>query len=232
MGLAAAAASLAAMVALCGFLADAVVARTVDGGQTAPVGTAIAIDLALVLLFGLQHSLMARGAFKRAWRRVLPRALERSAYAMAASLVLALLIVLWRPIPAEVWRLETPALRACAWTAFAGGWLLMVAAALAIDPLALAGIRVRERPFQVTGLHRYVRHPTYLGWIVAVWSAPTMTAGHLLLAASTSLYVLVAIRFEERDLLREHGEAYERYRRAVPMLVPWPGRAHPRVAPR
>lgn len=242
LGVAALAIASAVLAGMIGFLSNAVVPRSVDVGPASPLGEALAIDLLLVSLFGVQHSLMARGAFKRWWTRLVPSSLERSSYILAASAVLAFLMWQWRPIATPVWEVTTPIARAALWTLFAGGWLLMLVSTLELDPLSLFGLRQaldgahgrpsQPPPFQVTGLHRLVRHPTHLGWILAVWSTPSMSAGHALLAASTSLYVLVAIRLEERDLVREHGEAYERYRQRVPMLVPW-RRVHERVrAPR
>ncbi|MFW6193252.1 MAG: methanethiol S-methyltransferase, partial [Gemmatimonadota bacterium] len=222
-------ASLAANLYLIGFLADAVVPRTVDAGPAAPPGEAALIDLGLIALFGLQHSVMARKAFKERWTRIVPEHLERATYVLVSSLALGLLFWLWRPIPIDVWSLSGP-WAVAAWALFGSGLAITAAATLAIDPDDFAGLRqVRlhfsketyEPPgFQTPGLYRYVRHPIYLGLLLVLWSTPRMTVGHLLFAAAATAYVLVGARFEERDLLRRFGEDYARYRERVPMLIP------------
>lgn len=222
-------ASLAANLYLIGFVGDFVVPRTVDAGPAASPGVAIAVNLGLILLFGLQHSVMARQGFKERWTRIVPEHLERSAYVLAASLALALLFWAWRPMPGVVWSLSGP-WAAIVWAVFALGWVVVVAATLLIDPEELSGLRqVAARyadepaepvPFQTPGLYRYVRHPLYLGLLLAFWATPEMTIGHLLFAAGATAYILVGIRYEERDLLRRFGNDYARYRQRVPMLFP------------
>lgn len=222
-------ASLAVNLYLVGFLGDFLVPRTVDAGPAAPLAEAVAIDLGLLLLFGLQHSVMARDACKERWTRIVPEHLERSAYVLVSSLVLALLFWGWRPVPGVVWSVSGAG-AALAWSVFALGWVLVIAATLQIDPEELGGLRQVEAryaeeppepvPFQTPGLYRYVRHPLYLGFLTVFWATPEMTAGHLLFAAGATAYVLAGARFEERDLLRRFGRDYARYRERVPMLIP------------
>lgn len=225
---------LAVLLLAMGFVERRFVPRTIDSGPRSPVIEAIAVDLLLLGLFAVPHSVMARPWFKRRWTRVIPVAAERSTYVLASSLLLALVLWQWRPIARIVWDVAfTPArvgLEALSWA----GWALVVAGTFAIDHFDLFGLRqvtlnLLGRPYTPPrfvngGLQRIVRHPIMLGFLVAFWSAPTMTAGRLLFAAATTAYVLVALRFEERDLVRGLGEEYERYRRGVPMLLPWPGR--------
>lgn len=212
--------------------------HTVDtGGPAGGTLQALAVDLALLLTFGLQHSLMARAGFKAWLARRAPRAVERSVYVLASSLCLALLFWLWRPLPAVVWRCEAGWAAALAWTVFGAGALLALVASFLIDHLGLFGLKqvwrhlrgaALDAPRFVTPrLYRFVRHPLYLGWCLMFWGAPVMTVGHLLFAATMCGYILLAIRYEERDLVRAHGERYVRYRAAVPMLVPMPGRRWP-----
>jgi methanethiol S-methyltransferase len=212
------------------------VPRTLDaGGTLGPAGTGAAIDVLLLGLFGLQHSVMARPAFKARWTRVVHPAVERSTFVLATVIVLALLFRFWRPIPTVVWEVEGPAallLRALSWAGFG----LVLVATFVIDHFELFGLKQTLRharglpaarsKFQVRLFYRYTRHPLYLGFFVAFWSAPVMTAGHLLFSAVVTAYVLVAVRLEEHDLVAEHGEAYEEYRRRVPRILPL-GRRRP-----
>ncbi len=213
-----------------GFLGNLAVPKAIDSARTDPLWLALAIDLGLLALFALQHSIMARPGFKRWWTRLVPPAAERSTYVLLSSLALGVLMWQWRPIGGEVWDARTPALRGALWTGFGLGWLLVLGATLQINHFDLFGLRqawlfLRGRaytrvPFQVPVLYRIVRHPLYVGWIVAFWCTPTMTATHLVFALVATAYILVAIRFEERDLVRAHGAGYLDYRRRVPMLVP------------
>ena len=207
------------------------VPHTVDAGRaTGPVALAVLIDAGLILAFGLQHSLMARLGFKRWLTRQLPPAAERSVYVLLASAMLLLLFWQWRPLPEVVWSVDATGLQALAWIVFAAGFGVVLLSTFLIDHFDLFGLRQSwnqfrgnpARPVQfVTPLfYRAVRHPLYLGFLLAFWSAPVMTQGHLLFAATMSAYVLVAIRFEERDLLRQLGERYARYREQVPALLP------------
>ncbi len=227
--------AVASLIGLVGFLSNTLHARTIDAGPSSSTRFAWVVDVLLVALFGLQHSLMARAGFKRWSSRFVPLAFERSVYVLASALALGALTVAWLPLPAIVWELHAPAVRAGLWTLFALGWLLMLIATLELDPLEFAGLRqaseshadIPERwsTLHVRGLHRIVRHPTYSGWLIAAWSTPTMSHGHALFAATTTLYIAIAIVLEEQDLVRIHGPAYEEYQRRVPCLVPWNLRA-------
>lgn len=196
---------------------------------------AVLTDIGLLLLFGLQHSVMARPGFKRVWTRVVPQELERSLYVLVASAVLALLMWQWRPIPTPVlWHANAGWSAALAWSVMGVGVLVLLWATFLIDHFELFGLRqgwitlrggeLRGPAFVTPCLYRIVRHPLYVGWLLIFWGTPTMTAGRLLFAAGMSGYILLAIRFEERDLTEHIGEPYRRYRQQVPALVPRPGR--------
>ena len=212
------------------FVGNFGVPTALDGPAARPVLDAIAIDAALLALFALQHSVMARGWFKRRWTRIVPKPIERSTYVLFSSLALLLLFWRWEPIGGIVWSVESTAGARVLGTLFAFGWSLVLVATFLIDHFDLFGLRqvwlhlagrpYAPRPFATPGPYRLVRHPLYVGWFFAFWMTPTMTAAHLLFAIATSAYILVAIRLEERDLVREFGAAYESYRRHVPMLVP------------
>jgi protein-S-isoprenylcysteine O-methyltransferase Ste14 len=220
---------LAVFVYAIGFVGD-LVPRSVDHAMEAPTWQAIVIDVLLLTLFALQHSVMARPAFKRWWTRFVPQPVERSTYVMAASLVLALALWQWRAIPAVVWDVNLQPARLAIWAAFWLGWAIVLASTFMINHFELFGLRQvfavwRSRPqaetgFRTTLFYRVVRHPLNLGFIVAFWAAPTMTAGHLLFAAVTTGWILVAMQLEERDLLATLGARYAVYRATVPMLVP------------
>ncbi len=212
------------------FVSDFGLTQTIDRPVTAAPRTALAIDIGLLLGFGVQHSVMARAGFKRRWTRVVPAAIERSTYVLATVVALSALFWQWRPIEAVVWDLDSPVTRTLVHTVLVCGWLLVLIATALINHADLSGLRqvwcrVRGRRyftpgFVTPGPYRIVRHPLYLGWIIAFWATPHMTAGHLLFATAMTLYILVAIRFEERDLLRDHGDAYRNYRDRVPGLLP------------
>jgi protein-S-isoprenylcysteine O-methyltransferase Ste14 len=215
-----------------GFLGNVVVPKSLDSGATDPWLTALAIDLGLLSLFAVQHSVMARQGFKRLLTRVIPAAAERSTYVLASSLALLLLFWQWRPLGGSVWEVQNEIGRAMLYGGFAFGWTLVLVTTFVINHFDLFGLRQTWRAFRgqpqaplrfVTPvLYRVVRHPLYVGWLFAFWSTPTMTVTHLLFAVVTTAYILVAIQLEERDLMRAHPE-YAEYRRRVPMLVPaWP----------
>jgi methanethiol S-methyltransferase len=216
-----------------GFVGNLVVPKGLDASPTGPLGASLLIDLGLLALFAVQHSVMARPAFKRAWTRILPPPAERSTYVLASSLALIVLFWQWRPLGGVVWDVQDPIGRALLYGGFAFGWLLVLVTTFLINHFDLFGLRqvwlhLRGRPyrplaFKTPGLYRLVRHPLYVGWLFAFWSTPTMTATHLLFAGVTTAYILVAIRFEERDLVDAHPE-YADYARRVPMLVPVPRR--------
>lgn len=215
-----------------GFVGGFLVPKTIDTGPTTSMAGAILIDTALLLLFALQHSVMARQGFKEWWTKLVPESVERSTYVLFASLVLGLVMWQWRPIPEVVWSVENAAGEAVLWGVFGLGWSLVLLATVLINHFELFGLqqvwfnlrgREHEPPrFQTPGFYRLVRHPLYLGFILAFWATPTMTAGHLLFAVATTGYMLLAIQLEERDLMRFHGEAYENYRQRVRMLIPLP----------
>lgn len=212
------------------------VPRTVDHGLPAPTAEAVGVNLTLLALFGVQHSVMARPWFKRWWTKFVPSTVERSTYVLLASLVLLGLYWQWRTLPTVVWDVGHPLLRAGVWALFWLGWATVLAATFMINHFELFGLRqtlaawrgsaIPETGFRATLLYRLVRHPLMLGFIVAFWAAPTMTVGHLLFATGTTGYILLALQLEERDLVAALGDPYRRYRREVPMLVPGLRRHH------
>jgi protein-S-isoprenylcysteine O-methyltransferase Ste14 len=212
-----------------GFVGNLVVPRTIDGPPTGSTARAVLIDLVLLAVFAIQHSVMARPSFKAWWTRIVPPAAERSTYVLCSSLALILLFTAWQPIGGVVWDVEDPIGRALLYAVFAAGWLTVLVCTFLINHFDLFGLRqvwlhLRGKPytplrFATPGPYRVVRHPLYVGWFVAFWGTPTMTVTHLVFALMTTAYILVAIRLEERDLVAAHPE-YEDYRRRVPMLVP------------
>jgi protein-S-isoprenylcysteine O-methyltransferase Ste14 len=224
------------LLAFLGNLQATVVPITVDlGRDMGSPRSAVLVDVGLILLFGLQHSVMARPGFKRWWTRVVPKELERSIYVLIASAVLALLVWQWRPIPTPVlWHAESAWSVALAWSVMGVGVLVLLWATFLIDHFELFGLRqgwntLRQRALQgpafVTPyLYKIVRHPLYLGWLLIFWGAPTMSVGHLLFSAGMSVYILIALRYEERDLVEQIGLRYVRYQEEVPALLPRPGK--------
>ncbi len=214
-----------------GFIGNLGTPTALDAAPRDPIGVALAIDTALLLLFAAQHSIMARPWFKERWTRLVPQPIERSTYVLFSSLALILLFQQWRPIGGEVWSVADPGGRAAFQILFAFGWTLVLVATFLINHFDLFGLRqvwlyLIGRPytslaFGTPGPYKLVRHPLYVGWFFAFWMTPTMTVAHLVFALATSSYILLAIQFEERDLATFHGHAYEDYRRRVPMLVPF-----------
>lgn len=206
------------------------VPRTVDRGPQAPLAAALAINIALMALFGLQHSIMARPAFKRAWTQIVPLQAERSTFVLLASLALILLFLFWRPIEPVVWEVGAGPARTALWGLFGLGWLVVLLSTFLINHFELFGLqqayfhaRGREAaPPQLREplFYRYIRHPLYTGFFLAFWATPQMSAGHLLLAVGLSAYMLIAIRYEERDLVGIFGRDYEAYQARVGMLTP------------
>ena len=210
--------------------------RSIDlGRDMGSAQFAVLVDIGLILLFGLQHSAMARPGFKRAWTRVVPKEMERSVYVLIASVVLAFVMWQWRPIPTPVlWHASALWSTTLAWSVVGLGVAVLLWATFLINHFELFGLQqgwitlrggeIRGPAFVTPWLYKIVRHPLYVGWLLIFWGVPTMTAGHFLFTAGMSGYILLAIRFEERDLVEHIGEPYERYRRQVPALVPHPGR--------
>jgi methanethiol S-methyltransferase len=216
------------------FVGGFAVPAILDGPRTTPFVTALLIDAGLLGVFAVQHSVMARPWFKRWWTQIVPWSIERSTYVLFASLALDLLFWQWRPLGGTVWSIETPWLRSTIWALFAYGWLQVLVITFYIDHFDLFGLRqvwlhLRGKPytrvqFVMPVPYRLVRHPLYLGFVLAFWAAPTMPVTRFVFAAATTAYILIAIQFEENDLAHEHGAAYDEYRRRTPMLLPWIGR--------
>jgi protein-S-isoprenylcysteine O-methyltransferase Ste14 len=213
-----------------GFLADVGTPTVVDGPARQPAWSALLVDAGLLLIFAVQHSIMARTGVKERLARIVPAVSERSTYVLAASLALGLLFWQWQPVPAAVWRLGAP-WSGVLWTIYALGWLIAIAATFMVDHLDFLGIRqVRWRgpgpyqspPFHERWLYAWVRHPMMLGLLIAFWVTPRMTVGHLFFAAAGTGYIAVGLRFEERDLYRQLGHTYRDYADRVPALLPAP----------
>ena len=212
------------------FLGNIGLARTIDGEATAPFWLALLINTLFLGLFAAQHSVMARPAFKQWWTRLVPKPVERSTYVLFSSLALLLLFHTWQPMGGTLWDLRDPIIRGTIYSLFAGGWLLILVATFLINHFDLFGMRqvwlylkglpYTQLEFKTPGLYRYVRHPLYVGWLSVFWATPTMTVAHLVFAIATTAYILMAIQFEERDLVDAHGPAYAQYRKEVPMLIP------------
>jgi protein-S-isoprenylcysteine O-methyltransferase Ste14 len=223
---------LAAFLYAVGFVGNLLVPKGIDSGLVAPVPVAVLVDTLLLLVFAVPHSVMARPIIKRWWKRFVPPPVERSTYVLVSSLALSLLFWRWRPVPAVVWQVTNPAVRSLVLAVFWAGWAVVLVSTFLIDHFDLLGLRqvflyASGRPytpvrFKVWCLYRYVRHPIMLGFLLAFWAAPTMTAGHLLFAAATTAYILIALRLEEQDLVGFHGERYLEYQRRTRMLLPIP----------
>jgi protein-S-isoprenylcysteine O-methyltransferase Ste14 len=207
----------------------------VDKGLTMPVATAVLIDIALIAAFGLQHSVMARPGFKKMWTTIVPKPIERSVYVLAASLVLMALFAFWCPIAGTLWHVDAPAARLLLWVVFASGWGIVLLSTFLINHFELFGLsqvvrnlRNREAAAPVLRMplfYKLVRHPLYSGFFIAFWATPDMSYGHLLLAVGMSIFMLIAIQYEERDLIDTFGSDYRSYRERVGMLTPKLGRA-------
>jgi protein-S-isoprenylcysteine O-methyltransferase Ste14 len=221
---------LASFLYAIGFIGDLVVPKTIDSAPSVDMPEALAVNLVLLGLFAVQHSVMARQGFKAAWTRIVPRVAERSTYVLISSLVLALICWKWQAIPMVVWDVSSPVFRSLLLATFALGWLILLFSTFMINHFDLFGLRqvylrlrgVEYTPLSFTerALYRFVRHPIYLGFVIAFWATPHMSLGHLVFAIATTGYIFVGIFLEERDLMKYHGAEYGAYRARVPMLLP------------
>ena len=213
-----------------GFIGDIGVPKSIDSGRTAPLSDALMINAALLTLFAVHHSTMARPWFKKMWTRVIPQQVERSTYVLLSSLALILLFAMWQPIGGVIWKVQQPALRAVLYGVFATGFLVVLVSTFLINHFDLFGLRqvylylrgkkYTQLRFGTPILYRHVRHPLYLGWLLAFWATPTMTIAHLVFAIATTIYIFMAIQLEEKDLIDAYGDDYKRYKQQVPMIVP------------
>ncbi len=225
-----------------GFLGNFAVSKSIDSGSDESVILAVLIDIGLLAIFAVQHSLMARPWFKRVWTRIIPVPVERSTYVLFSSLALLLMFWQWMPIGGVVWRIDSAPGRTVVLCFYVLGLLIVLWSTFLINHFDLFGLRqtylylvgrkYTHLEFRTPVLYRYVRHPLYVGWLLTFWSAPTMTAAHLLFAAATTAYILFAIRLEEADLIWTHGVKYLRYRRQTPMIIPTLRPAPPQLEPR
>jgi protein-S-isoprenylcysteine O-methyltransferase Ste14 len=224
--------SLGVFVYLAGFLGNLFVSRSIDAAPVGPLWAALLVNTLLLGAFGLQHSVMARPKFKQWWTRFVPTPAERSTYVLFTNVVLILLFWQWRPMGGVLWDVQDPTGRGIVHGLYVVGWLIVLGTTFLINHFDLFGLRhvwlyLCGKPytpvgFKTPGPYKVVRHPLYVGWLIAFWATPTMTIAHLVFAAGMTVYILVAIRFEERDLVEYHGEAYAEYRRRVPMFIPLP----------
>jgi protein-S-isoprenylcysteine O-methyltransferase Ste14 len=223
------------------FVTGLPVPKTIDTGTVVPFAEAIVVNLLLMSLFAVQHSVMARPGFKAWWTQFVPKSVERSTFVLLASLALILLFWQWRPMPAVVWQVANPQMAAGIQGLSLVGWVIVFTSTFLINNFELFGLHqvfnnligrdMAAPTFKTPVFYKVVRHPIYLGFIIAFWAAPTMTAGHLLFAAVTTAYIFVGIALEERDLVAVFGDEYRRYRQRVAMIVPFMGKGETRQAP-
>jgi protein-S-isoprenylcysteine O-methyltransferase Ste14 len=224
---------LAVFLGLIAFVENAFLPTTLDAGRSSSSLTAALIDVGLLALFGVQHSVMARGSFKAWWTKVVPASAERSTYVLVSSIAVGLIIWQWRPLTGVIWNVSNPVGRWVLIGISLFGWLFALISSNLINPFDLFGLRqvylawrrkpYTSSPFRVTSLYRLVRHPLMLGFLIAFWAAPRLTVGHLLFSLVTTAYILISVHFlEERDLAAAFGDTYAQYRRRVPMLLPLP----------
>ena len=214
-----------------GFVANWMVPKGIDSGQPGELIPSLVIDALLLGVFAVQHSVMARPGFKRWWTQLVPESVERSTYVLLSSLALALLFWQWRPLQEVVWSVEGTGALAL-WALCALGWLIVLTSTFLINHFDLFGLRqvylnlrsekYAHLPFRVIGFYKLVRHPIMLGFVIAFWATPRMSLGHLVFSIATTVYILIALQLEEKDLMTYHGDAYNQYRKRVPMLLPLP----------
>lgn len=225
---------LASFLYAIGFVGNLLVPKSIDSDPSGPLGEALLVNAALLALFAIQHSVMARPAFKAWWTRMVPKSVERSTYVLISSALLALLFWKWQAMTGAIWSVESQPGRIGLQVLFWLGWLLALWSTFMVNHCELFGLRqvylrLRGRTytpvrFNANALYRFVRHPLMLGFLIAFWATPHMTTGHLLFAMAMTAYIFIGIYFEERDLANSHGEAFEQYRKDVPMIIPLPGR--------
>ncbi len=222
---------LATFVYAIGFVSGVLVPKTLDSGTPGRFGPSVAIDVVLLSIFAIQHSVMARQEFKRWWTRFVPKSVERTTYVLMASLALALICWQWRPLPQVIWQVANPVAASAILVLSFVGWFIVLSSTFLINHFELFGLhqvannlagKAMPTPrFRSPLYYKLVRHPIYFGFVVAFWAAPTMTLGHLLFSAMTTAYIVVGILLEEHDLVAVFGSEYRTYRQRVPMLLPW-----------
>lgn len=213
-----------------GFMGNFIVSRSIDSGPEGPLGTALLVNVTLLGLFAIQHSVMARKWFKNWWTRLIPEEAERSTYVLISDILLFIIFWNWQPMGGVIWDVHNTTVRFVLYSLFISGWVIVVLTSFLINHFDLFGLRqvylyLKGREyinleFQVPFLYRYVRHPLYIGWLLAFWATPKMTIAHLLFAVVTTVYIFMAIRVEEKDLIERFGEKYSIYRSKVPMIIP------------
>ncbi len=222
-----------------GFLSNMVVPKGIDAGMETATATAVIINLALLALWSVPHTVMARPGFKEVWTKIVPKSVERSTYVLISSALLILIYWQWRPMTGVVWEVEAAWAQTLLWAVLFGGVLLVLLSTFIINHFDLFGLRqvwfnFRQKAhsdpgFRVTFFYKFVRHPLYVGWIMSMWGTPRMTTGHLLFAAGLTTYIFIAIYYEERDLVKYFGDDYVRYKEKVPMIIPTIGKGHDTV---
>lgn len=235
---------LASFLYAIGFMGNIGVPKSIDSGADGSFGMALLINTLLLTVFALQHSVMARPGFKQWWTKIVPQAVERSTYVLFSSLALFLVFWQWQPMGGVIWQITHPVGQMLMHAIFGLGVVIILVSTFLINHFDLFGVRqvylylvgkaYTPLPFKTPGLYRYVRHPLYVGWLSFFWGTPTMTIAHLVFAGLTTAYILVAIRFEERDLVQFHGKKYEDYRKHTPMLIPHmpkPDETSPQASP-